>query len=106
MLYIYNFVVLKYKHESKDPLILSRPFLATAGIIIDVKEGRIYLNIGDIQMNFDMEKLLKCPLIYNQVFYVDHISELAEKSFDDIRSDNPLEIPSLLLKGTCLASTT
>ena len=43
-----DFVVLKYRQEPKDPLILGRPFLATAGAIIDVKEGRINLNIGDI----------------------------------------------------------
>ncbi|XP_048591415.1 uncharacterized protein LOC125576101 [Brassica napus] len=33
-----DFVVLKYRQEPKDPLILGRPFLATAGAIIDVKE--------------------------------------------------------------------
>ena len=41
-----DFVVLKYRNEPKDPLILGRPFLATAGAIIDVKEGRISLNIA------------------------------------------------------------
>ncbi|XP_048619838.1 uncharacterized protein LOC125590346 [Brassica napus] len=56
-----DFVVLKYIQEPKDPLILGRPFLATAGAIIDVKEGRINLNIGDISMTFDMEKLIKQP---------------------------------------------
>ena len=58
-----DFVVLKYKNEPKDPLILGRPFLATAGVIINVKEGRICLNIGSIPMTFDMEKLIKRPLI-------------------------------------------
>ena len=43
-----DFVVLKYQNEPKDPLILGRPFLATAGVIIDIKEGQIYLNIGNI----------------------------------------------------------
>lgn len=50
-----DFLVLKYRQEPKDPLILGRPFLATAGAIIDVKERRINLNIGDISMTFDME---------------------------------------------------
>ena len=31
-----DFVVLKYKHEPKDPLTLGRNFLATAGAIIDI----------------------------------------------------------------------
>ena len=63
-----DFVVLKYKQEPKDPLILGRPYLPTAGAIIDVKEGWINLNIGDISMIFDMEKLIKRPLIDDQAF--------------------------------------
>lgn len=42
-------------------------------------------------MTFDMDKLIKRPLIDNQSFYVDHISELAEESFIDMCSDDPLE---------------
>ena len=54
-----DFIVLKYQNEPKDPLILGRPFPATAGAIIDVKEGRICLNIGNIPMNFDMDNLMR-----------------------------------------------
>ncbi|XP_019086342.1 PREDICTED: uncharacterized protein LOC109126895 [Camelina sativa] len=43
-----DFVVLKYEEEPKDPLILGRSFLATAGATIDVKRGQIGLNIGDL----------------------------------------------------------
>ena len=86
-----DFVVLKCQNEPKDPLILGRPFLATAGAIIDVKEGRICLNIGNIPMTFDMEKLIRRPLIDKQTSYVDDISELAEESFIDVCSDDPLE---------------
>ncbi|XP_013607979.1 PREDICTED: uncharacterized protein LOC106314692 [Brassica oleracea var. oleracea] len=86
-----DFVVLKYQNEPKDPLILCRPFLATAGAIIDVKEGRICLNIGNIPMTFDMEKLIKRPLIDKQASYVEDISKLAEESFIDQCSDDPLK---------------
>ncbi|WZZ51200.1 hypothetical protein YC2023_051307 [Brassica napus] len=86
-----DFVVLKYRQEPKDPLILRRPFLATAGAIIDVKEGRINLNIGDISMIFDMEKLIKRPLIDDQAFYVEEVSDLEKESFIDMCSDDPLE---------------
>ena len=57
-----DFVVLKYRNEPKYPLILGRPFLATVGAIIEVKEGRISLNMGNIPMTFDMDKLIKRPL--------------------------------------------
>ncbi|XP_013630968.1 uncharacterized protein LOC125579952 [Brassica napus] len=58
-----DFVMLKYRNKQQDPLILGRPFLATAGAIIDVQEGRISLNIGNILMTFDMDKLIRRPLI-------------------------------------------
>ncbi|XP_048630696.1 uncharacterized protein LOC125604316 [Brassica napus] len=86
-----DFVVLKYRQEPKDPLILGRPLLATAGAIIDVKEGQINLNIGDISMTFDMEKLINRPLIDDQAFYVENVSEDERDSFINMCSDNPLE---------------
>ncbi|XP_033143261.1 uncharacterized protein LOC117132617 [Brassica rapa] len=41
-----DFVVLEFEEESKDPLILGRPFLCTVGAIIDVRQGKIDLNLG------------------------------------------------------------
>ncbi|XP_024014751.1 uncharacterized protein LOC112088577 [Eutrema salsugineum] len=64
-----DFVVLEYGEEPKDPLILGRPFLATAGAIIDVRKGRIALNVGDLVMNFDMDKLMKKPTIDDDASY-------------------------------------
>jgi len=86
-----DFVVLKYRNEPKDPLILGRPFLGTAGAIIDVKEGRICLNIGNIPMTFDMDKMISRPLVDKQTSYVDDIGELSEESFENLHSDDPLE---------------
>ncbi|KAF8100828.1 LOW QUALITY PROTEIN: hypothetical protein N665_0215s0005 [Sinapis alba] len=84
-----EFIVLHYEHELKDLLILGRPFLATASAIIDVKEGRICQNIKDIPMTFDMERLMKRPLIKSQASYADNISQLAEESFVDLCLDDP-----------------
>ncbi|XP_019100932.1 PREDICTED: uncharacterized protein LOC104789643 [Camelina sativa] len=86
-----DFVVLKYEEEPKDPLILGRSFLATAGAIIDVKKGQISLNIGDLQMRFDMDKLVKRPAIDGQTFYVDTLSNLAEEIFQELHPEDPLE---------------
>ncbi|KAG7529614.1 Ribonuclease H domain, partial [Arabidopsis suecica] len=41
--------------EPKDPLILERAFLATAGARIDVKRGRISLKVCYMEMEFDMD---------------------------------------------------
>ncbi|XP_013588879.1 PREDICTED: uncharacterized protein LOC106297143 [Brassica oleracea var. oleracea] len=48
-----DFVVLELEEESKDPLILGRPFLCTVGAIIDVRQGNIDLNLGDITFEVD-----------------------------------------------------
>jgi len=50
-----DFVVLDYEKEPKDPLILGRAFLATAGAKFDVKRGRIYLKVCDSEMEFGMD---------------------------------------------------
>jgi len=50
-----DFVVLDYGKEPKDPLILGRAFLTTAGARIDVKRGKISLNICDLEMEFGMD---------------------------------------------------
>lgn len=86
-----DFVVLNYGLEPKNPLILGRTFLATTGTIIDIRKGRICLNIRDLPMHFDMEKLVKKPLIDGQSFFVDHLSKLADEYFKDMCFNDPLE---------------
>jgi len=52
-----NFVVLDMEEEHKDPLILGRPFLASVGAVIDVREEKISLNLGKhIKLQFDINK--------------------------------------------------
>ncbi|XP_024010235.1 uncharacterized protein LOC112085267 [Eutrema salsugineum] len=70
-----DFVVLQYGEEPKDPLILGRSFLATAGAVIDVKHGNLDLHLGDTIMTFKMEKL-KDPTIDGQTFQVTAIPEV------------------------------
>ncbi|XP_024016588.1 uncharacterized protein LOC112089948 [Eutrema salsugineum] len=70
-----DFVVLEYGEEPKDPLILGRSFLATAGAVIDVMHGTLDLHLGDTIMTFKMEKL-KDPTIDGQTFQVSAIPEV------------------------------
>ncbi|KAG7530155.1 Retrotransposon gag domain [Arabidopsis suecica] len=52
-----DIVVLEMEVEPKDPLILGRPFLASVGAMIDVKDGRISLNLGKhIKLQFDINE--------------------------------------------------
>ena len=88
-----DFEILEMDEEPKDPLILGRPFLATVGAIIDVKKGKIDLNLGkEMKMTFDINKAMKKPTINGQVFWIEEMVRL-----DD-------ELPEELTKGDHLAS--
>ncbi|KAG7559315.1 hypothetical protein ISN45_Aa05g009110 [Arabidopsis thaliana x Arabidopsis arenosa] len=75
-----DFVVLDYDVESKDPLILGRAFLATAGAKIDVKKGQISLDGCDVKMNFDMKGPRTPPLLSDKSFSVDSTRDFAPES--------------------------
>ena len=79
-----HFVVLPYEKEPKDPLILGRSFLHTAGAIIDVQQGRIGLNVGDLTMQFDMNTLVKKPIIEGKTFLIDSFTSSASDSISEI----------------------
>jgi len=74
-----DFVVLPYEKEPKDPLILGRSFLHTAGVIIDVRQGRIWLNVGDLTMQFDMNTLVKKPIIEGKTFLIVELEDPLER---------------------------
>jgi hypothetical protein len=68
-----DFVVLDMEEDPRIPIILGRPFLATAGAIIDVKCGKLKLEVGDEQVVFDIFKMAKGPNSGEDCFSVDVI---------------------------------
>ncbi|XP_013614207.1 uncharacterized protein LOC125579876 [Brassica napus] len=59
-----DYVVLKMGEEARDPLILGRPFLTTAGAIVNVREGKIDLHLGKWNiLQFDINEVMKRPTI-------------------------------------------
>ncbi|XP_013614771.1 PREDICTED: uncharacterized protein LOC106320983 [Brassica oleracea var. oleracea] len=90
-----DFVVLEVEEEPRDPLILGRAFLCTAGAIIDVRQGRIDLHLGDIAMKFEMNKLLKKPMLDAQTYTVVYSNQALlpqEGMIEEILTDDPLEL--------------
>ncbi|KAG7528644.1 hypothetical protein ISN45_Un124g000010, partial [Arabidopsis thaliana x Arabidopsis arenosa] len=87
-----DFVVLEMDEEPKDPLILGRPFLATAGALIDVRRGKIDLNLGeDFKMTFDITKTMKKPTIDGQVFYIEELDRLADELLEELTEEDYLQ---------------
>ena len=58
-----DFVVLDMAEDTQIPIILGRPFLHTAGAIIDVKNGKLTLSVGDDNVTFNLGKVLKGPML-------------------------------------------
>ena len=54
-----DFIVMDMAEDPHVPIILGRPFLATAGAIIDVKEGRMTFNVCDELVEFSFNKAMK-----------------------------------------------
>ncbi|XP_024010675.1 uncharacterized protein LOC112086130 [Eutrema salsugineum] len=84
-----DFVVMEMDEEPIDPLILGRPFLATAGVIIDVRRGMIELQLGSERLKFDVKEMMKKPTIEGQVFYIETMDELADKLLEELNPENP-----------------
>ena len=74
-----DFVVMEMEEDSQVPILLGRPFLATAGAIIDVKHGKLAFNVGKETVEFDLVKLMKNPSIKDSCCMVDIIDSCVEE---------------------------
>ncbi|KAF3540032.1 hypothetical protein F2Q69_00025441 [Brassica cretica] len=87
-----DFVVLEMGEEAADPLILGRPFLATAGAIVNVKEGKIDLHLGKGHvLHFDIKEVMKKPTVQWQVFYIEEMDALADELLEELSLEDPLQ---------------
>ncbi|GJZ14216.1 DNA-directed DNA polymerase [Tanacetum coccineum] len=56
-----DFVILDMQEDSRNPIILGRPFLATARAMIDVFNKKITLWVGSEEVIFDVDQSMKKP---------------------------------------------
>ncbi|GJW73727.1 hypothetical protein Tco_0133097 [Tanacetum coccineum] len=56
-----DFVILDMEEDHRIPIILGRPFLATAHAMIDVFNKKISFEVGDETITFDIEKSMRFP---------------------------------------------
>ncbi|KAL1199563.1 hypothetical protein V5N11_019506 [Cardamine amara subsp. amara] len=66
-----DFIVMEIDEEPRDPLILWRPFLVSAGAMIDTRRRLINLHLGDVLvMKFDITRATRKPTIDGQLFSI------------------------------------
>nr|XP_017239909.1 PREDICTED: uncharacterized protein LOC108212702 [Daucus carota subsp. sativus] len=85
-----DFVILEMNEDVEIPIILGRPFLATAGASIDVKAGKLTLNVGEEKVEFDLDQVMKAPTLETESFVVDIVEEVLKEVTGDI-CDNEAE---------------
>ncbi|XP_021727899.1 uncharacterized protein LOC110695013 [Chenopodium quinoa] len=85
-----DFVVMEMEEDARVPLILGRPFLNTAGVVIDMKEGRLTLNVGDEKISFSFSQTLKKPLI-DEVHRIDTLERDLEEFRERLYERDPLQ---------------
>ncbi|XP_074315273.1 uncharacterized protein LOC141651459 [Silene latifolia] len=90
-----DFVIMGIEKDSNIPIILVRPFLHTAGAVIDVKHGMLTLEVGDEKTTFNLDKTMKALNLNDPCFIVDNycrecdMKKPESPSKDPIREDIP-----------------
>ncbi|CAL1413408.1 unnamed protein product [Linum trigynum] len=76
--YPVDFVILDINEDVDVPLILGRPFLATAKALIDVNDGKLILRAGGEQITFSVSDNMKHPQLHDDLDYCDVVVDFAD----------------------------
>ncbi|XP_076948303.1 uncharacterized protein LOC143620500 [Bidens hawaiensis] len=78
-----DFVILDMDEDKNVPLILGRPFLATARALIDVYTDRLTLRVRDEDVTFDIWRSMRHPHDHDDVLYIDTIDSCVCEHIQD-----------------------
>ncbi|GJV16747.1 reverse transcriptase domain-containing protein, partial [Tanacetum coccineum] len=86
-----DFVILDMPEDSRVPMILERPFLATARAMIDVFNKKITLRVWDDEVIFDVDQSIKRPTTEDDECYrIDDLDDtINEKAQELLANDEP-----------------
>ncbi|XP_052736729.1 uncharacterized protein LOC128197917, partial [Vigna angularis] len=71
-----DFVIMDLEENGDVPLILGRPFLKTARVLIDVENGKLKLTVQDEEVNFDVFQAMTHPKDDKACFQFDILDEV------------------------------
>ena len=93
--YPVDFIVLDYQpvlHPSTHtPIILGRPFIATANAFINCRNGRMQLTFGSMTLELNIFHVAKQPHEDDDCAYVNLIEAVVQEEFNKNCFSNPLE---------------
>ena len=74
-----DFVVMDIEKDVEVPLILGRPFMKTAKVIIDIDKGRLKVCVQDEEVSFNVFEAMKYSNDQKECFRVDVIDDICLK---------------------------
>ncbi|XP_050876374.1 uncharacterized protein LOC127080089 [Lathyrus oleraceus] len=87
-------IIMDIKEDSNIPIILGRPFLATAEAITNVKKGKLTFEVGEENFEFILSYFLKAPVIEYSFCFRDVIDEcIREMEMGRSKYTEVLKIP-------------
>ncbi|XP_028798306.1 uncharacterized protein LOC114753764 [Neltuma alba] len=86
-----DFIVLDCEVDWNIPIILGRPFLATARTLIDVEKGEITMRVNDEKVIFNMNQALKFPDDSAHCNCIDVIDSTVQEELINSLTKDPLE---------------
>lgn len=87
-----DFVIMEMEEDARIPIILGRPFLATAGAMIDVKHGKLSLQVGDEKIEFSLPHAMTSPASSDSCCRVDVLEKTLNQEGTALHSvEDPLE---------------
>ncbi|GJU27248.1 DNA-directed DNA polymerase, partial [Tanacetum coccineum] len=93
-----DFVILDMPEDSRVPIILGRPFLATSRAMIDVFNKIITLKVGDDEVIFDMDQSIKrLPTEDDECYRIDYLDDSIYGEAQELLANDTTD--SFLLKG-------
>ncbi|GKA89272.1 DNA-directed DNA polymerase [Tanacetum coccineum] len=93
-----DFVILDIPEDSRVPIILRRPFLATARAMINVFNKQITLGSGTMKESFDMDQSIKRPPAeVDECYGVDDLDDAINAEAQELLANDTSD--SFLLKG-------
>ncbi|XP_057760640.1 uncharacterized protein LOC130981015 [Arachis stenosperma] len=88
-----NFVVMDMEEEANTSIILGRPFLTTAGAIIDVQKGELVLRLHEEKLVFNVFKAMNYPKeVIGECMMVDTIEQIVQGVLKEEQYERSLEL--------------
>ncbi|XP_014490075.1 uncharacterized protein LOC106752819 [Vigna radiata var. radiata] len=86
-----DFVIMEMEEDTKVPLILGRPFMKIARVLIDVDNGKLKVRVQNEEVNFNVFEAMSHPNDVEACFQIDALDELCLNAEKVALISSPLE---------------